>query len=74
MNKAKVKTAQEGSRTNEVERENRILLEKITHIMKNGSNLKRSATISNITGQVFTKKSLNIETRKKDLVKTVIEN
>jgi len=42
--------------------------------MKNGSNFKKDKTISNLSGSRFFKSSLNIESRKKDLVKTVIEN
>ena len=42
--------------------------------MKNGSNFKKDKTISNLSGLKFSKSSLNIESRKKDLVKTVIEN
>ena len=42
--------------------------------MKNGSNFNKDNTISNLSGCRFSKISLNIESRKKDLVKTVIEN
>ena len=42
--------------------------------MKNGSNFNKDKTISNLSGCRFSKISLNIESRKKDLVKTVIEN
>ena len=42
--------------------------------MKIGSNYNKGKSVSNLCGQLYAKSSLNIESRKKNLVKTVIEN
>jgi hypothetical protein len=70
-------------RYTEIERENRILLEKMTHIMHN-ANVNRvtmySGTGSTLAANsvasttVLNKRSLNREARKRELLKITMEN
>ena len=70
-------------RYTEIERENRILLEKMTNIMQNNKAALLTATSgiqpsqyqsSNQTQIGFKKNSLNREARKRELLKITMEN
>ena len=59
-------------RYTEIERENRILLEKMTSIMHNGN--QSAQTQNNFSAPPYQKRSLNKEARKRELLKITIEN
>lgn len=62
-------------RFTEIEKANRILLERMTHIMQTGSLTRPQTNQAPITGGlIMHKRSLNSEVRKKELMKITIEN